>query len=168
MEKNPLLYIGLAVALLLGGIGAYTGVFHPAYAVIQHTIAGDVGSTGEPSDVYINPLWQSGGESIGPTGTFDQNSQFGTCNLIGGTSGIGATTTANFDCAVTGIKAGDTVFGDPSASLPVGALYDFPIIKAVASTTNGYITFTVLNLSGAASTTLGTPVTNGIEYFTQR
>lgn len=164
MDKNPLLYIAVLLSLVLGGVGSFTGLVHPNYAVFEHKF----GSTGEPSDVYPNPLWQSGGESVGPTGTFNQNTQFGTCNLIGTTAGITATSTANFDCAVTGVKSGDTIFGDPPATEGVGVLSDILVQKVVASTTNGFITFTLVNLTGAATTTLGSNVASSTEYFTQR
>lgn len=150
----------IALALVLGAAGSILGVLHLNSA--------SYGSTGQPSTVDPNPQWLSGGITVGMTGTFDQNTQFGTCNLIGGAGGVTATSTANFDCAVSGVQPGDTVLGDLGANAPFTVGGGFVISKAVASSTRGYITFTLLNLTGAASTTLGVNLTNGLEYFTLR
>lgn len=127
-----------------------------------------LGSTGQPATVVPNAQWFSGGETIGQTGTFNQNQQFGICNLIGASAGIVASTTANFDCAVKGIKPGDFILEDPSTKMSAGNIGAIFPIGAKASTTAGFVTFTLINLSGAASTTLGTNVASGTEYVSWR
>lgn len=76
----------------------------------------------------------------GSSGTF---SKWGTCNLVGGA--IAATSSASADCAVTGVLAGDIVIATLSTS-SIGV-----ITGAAASTTSGFITVRVFNLTGAAS-----------------
>lgn len=70
----------------------------------------------------------------------------GTCNLVGGT--IAATSTGFAACAVTGALAGDLVFATFATSSPGAA-----IVGAQASSTAGYITLKILNLSGASRDT---------------
>ena len=156
-QKIGLGVLGLAVIL---GAAAFFGL-----TAKGHTL---LGSAGNAAETYYNSQWLVGGVQIGQTGTLNANTQFGTCNLIGGAKGITATSTSNFDCAVTGIQAGDLVLPDPSANETTGVIHNIMIQKAVASSTAGYITFTLVNLTGTATTTLGTDVTNGVEYFTAR
>lgn len=155
--------IGLAVLGLLAVLGglSFLGLHLGASS---HA----VGSTGNASETYYNSQWLVGGLQVGPTGTLNVNTQFGTCNLIGGAAGISATSTKNFDCAVTGIQRGDVVMGDLGTNAPFTPGAGFVISAAVASTTSGFITFTILNLTGVASSTLGTNLTNGLEYYTLR
>lgn len=155
--------LGLAVGALFAILGtlAFLGI-HLGGLPTQ------VGSTGNAAETYYNSNWLVGGIQVGPTGTLNANSQFGTCNLIGGSAGISATSTKNFDCAVTGIQKGDVVMGDLGINAPFTSGAGFVVSAAQASTTAGYITYTILNLTGAASTTLGTNITNGMEYFTLR
>lgn len=153
--------IATVLALVLGLVGSVSLFLHGSSS-------GALGSTGQPSTVSPNPEWFSGGQTVGLTGTFNQNTQFGSCSLIGTSAGITATTTANFDCAVSGIKAGDLVLEDPSPLEGVGIASDIFPIAAKASTTSGFITFTLINLSGAASTTLGANIASSTEYFTLR
>lgn len=160
MTTNPLLKIVAGLALVLAVISLFIAFGSHGKVVL--------GSTGQPATVVPNAQWFSGGITIGQTGTFNQNTQFGACNLVGGAAGITASTTRQFDCAVKGIKSGDFVLEDPTVNMTPGNLGDIYPIGARASTTPGFITFTMLNLSGAASTTLGSNVVNGIEYLTYR
>lgn len=160
MSTNPLLKVVAGVALVLAVIALFVSfASHERVAL---------GSTGQPATVVPNAQWFSGGETVGLTGTFNKNTQFGICNLIGGAAGIAASSTANFDCAVKGIVRGDTIFGDLGANAPTTPGFGFNISKAVASTTAGFITFSITNFSGAATTTLGANLTSGIEYLTYR
>lgn len=152
------------IAIAIVALGALCGIF----ALFHGGSPVRLGSSGNASETYYNSQWLVGGNQIGPTGTLNLNTQFGTCNLIGTSAGITATTTKNFDCAVAGILPGDTVIGDPSALMSAGVLGDIYPVRAVASSTAGFITFTLLNLSGAASTTLGSNVASSTEYFSAR
>lgn len=83
------------------------------------------------------------GLQLGTSGTSLSQIVKGTCNLVGGT--VAATSTAFADCAVTGVVDGDLVFATFATSTP-GAT----IVGARASSTSGFITVKVLNLSGAS------------------
>lgn len=160
---NPIKIGGLAI----GGVLAVLG----ALAFFGFHLGGSAqvaGSTGNGAETYYNSQWLVGGIQVGPTGTLNGNTQFGNCNLIGGAAGITATSTANFDCAVTGIQPGDVILEDPSNRMTLGVAGDIFPVRATASTTAGFVTFTFLNLSGAASSTLGANVTQGVEYVTWR
>lgn len=103
------------------------------------------GTSNTNSDLKITP---PGSLSVGTTSsatafTFIKK---GTCNLVGGT--IAATSTGFADCAVTGALAGDLVFATFATSSP-GAT----IVGARASSTAGFITVKILNLSGASAHT---------------
>lgn len=147
--------IGIAILVLaaLSGVASFFGVHSSSF-----------GSSGNAAETYYNSQWLVGGNQIGPTGTLNANSQFGTCNITGGAAGIAASSTSSFDCAVAGVVKGDTVLGDPGVNAPAG----FFVTKVVASTTaNGFIEFSIYN-AGAASSTLGVALTNGMEYVTWR
>lgn len=70
-----------------------------------------------------------------------------TCALIVNTT-IAATSTKNYDCAVTGVTPNDIVLaGTIASSTPAqGSVF---VVGASASSTAGFITFTVVNLTGA-------------------
>lgn len=72
----------------------------------------------------------------------------GTCTILANTS-IAATSTANFDCAITGVTPGDIVTVASQASSTLASQF---VIKGVtASSTAGFVTFSMLNLTGAAA-----------------
>lgn len=85
----------------------------------------------------------------------------GTCSILANAS-VAATSTANFDCAFTGVRSGDVVVVTQVSSSTVASQY---VIKgANASSTADFITFSVLNLTGAAATPAAT---NGFGSSTQ-
>lgn len=86
----------------------------------------------------------NGGLVVGQAGTSIAQVITGTCNLVGGA--ISATSSAPADCAVTGVRSGDLVFATLATST-AGAV----LTGARASSTSGYITVRLLNLTGAAS-----------------
>ena len=74
----------------------------------------------------------------------------GTCNLLGMNSSQAATSSAVYDCAVTGVVSGDVVFAQLSTTTQATLVTNWAIMSAKASSTSGFITVRVLNLSGAA------------------
>lgn len=95
------------------------------------------------------------GLSVGTASTASTLSyvQKGTCTILANSS-VAATSTANFDCVAAGVEDGDTVFVTQAASSTIASQY---VIKgAVASSTDGYITFSILNLRGTAATPAAT------------
>jgi hypothetical protein len=87
----------------------------------------------------------NGGLAVGIDGTALANVKAGTCNLIGNPT-IATNTPAFMDCAATGVVSGDIVLSPGAAAQPVG----WSIVGAHASSTSGYITFAVANLTGAS------------------
>jgi len=83
------------------------------------------------------------GLQLGSSGTSLAQIVKGTCNLVGGT--IAATSTGVADCAVTGVVDGDLVFASLATSSAQAA-----IAGARASSTSGFITVKVMNLSGVS------------------
>lgn len=115
------------------------------------------------------------GVQIGTTATnrnLVSGLQFGSCALIvPGT--IAATTTRNVDCAVTGVVSTDTVLSAViSSSTYSGSLITGSggviAISARASSTAGFITVTLLNLTGSTFTFAGTGFGSTTNYMILR
>lgn len=106
------------------------------YNTVRQTFNSGIEVTGATSTMNILQL--------GSSGTALQQVITGTCNLVGGT--IAATSSSAATCAVTGVQSGDLVFATLATST-AGAV----LTGARASTTSGYITVRLLNLTGGAS-----------------
>jgi hypothetical protein len=92
----------------------------------------------------------------------------GSCNLISADSAQLATTTASYDCAVTGVRSGDKVIASMSTSTNASANFltsGWAIRSAHASTTNGYITIDVMNLTGKSTILSSTAVGSSTNYI---
>ncbi len=86
----------------------------------------------------------------------------GTCNLIG-TPTITATSTSAMDCAVSGAVAGDTVFMQTPTTTPA-TFEGWNVLGANASSTSGYLTVILQNLTGANAVPPAT-VTGSLQYL---
>lgn len=94
----------------------------------------------------------SNSSSVGPSGTLTSSDIWtGTGTLIASTFTVAPTTTLAMDIAVAGVVSTDTFvlasFGNPSSEAYGG----WTIKSAAASSTNGYVTVKVLNLTGASA-----------------
>lgn len=89
-----------------------------------------------------------------------------TANTVGNGDGItqAASTTKNYDCAVTGVVSGDKVFAQFATSTP-GTVNGWSIVGAKASTTSGYITLLISNLTGASRVPSGSGVGSSTSYW---
>lgn len=85
---------------------------------------------------------------IGQVGTQHSVILSGTCNILADSS-ITATTTGFADCAATGVVAADKVFFTLATTSPSGFIYGFHVMGANASSTSGFITFSIKNNTGA-------------------
>lgn len=106
----------------------------------------------------------SGGFTIGSTGTQLSNVSAGTCYLAPSGASIAASTTVIVDCQKTaavsasgiaplvGVRSGDKVVATLSTTTAGTTYSGLDIIGASASTTNGYISLTLSNQTGAAYT----------------
>lgn len=85
-----------------------------------------------------------------------------TCNLIGTDSSQTASTTKAYDCAITGVTSSDNIIALLATSSPVGGVSSgtigWNIAAADASTTAGFVTVLLSNLTGANAV----PSANGI------
>lgn len=88
----------------------------------------------------------------------------GTCNLLGMDASAAATSTTSYDCAVTGVLSTDKVEVDLGTSSPAVLYGGWPVMNAYASTTNGFITVRVMNLTGAAVVPSTRQVGSSTEY----
>ncbi len=115
-------------------------------------------------------LGTTGTFSVGSTGSTVSGLQFGSCVLTA-YSTIAATTTKDLDCPVTGALSTDTVLSAVFASSTYSSTVIqggvFPI-SVRASTTAGFITVTVINLTGATYTFGGTGFGSTTKYIILR
>lgn len=90
------------------------------------------------------------GFKVGQVGTRHTVIISGTCNILADSS-INATTTGYADCAATGVVAADKVFFTLATTSPsgVGSPGGFHVMGANASSSSGYITFSIANYTGA-------------------
>ena len=100
----------------------------------------------------------AGDFSVGANGTQLAEIIAGSCSLINfGYGTVLATSTRNYDCAVTGVTSGDLVFTTATNTVPTllpGGGNQTPpwfISGAAASSTSGYITVSLTNMSGTAN-----------------
>ena len=107
----------------------------------------------------------AGSLAIGSTGSALTLVKKGTCTILANSS-IAATSTANADCAFTGVLSGDVVMAHLAASTTLASQY---VIKGYnASTTAGFVTFSILNLTGGAAVpgaTVGFGSSTEVEIF---
>jgi len=126
MIKNLIIAIIALAIIVLGGVKLLTN--------------NDVSGTGGTTNFDTLALT---GLQLGTSGSSMTQIIKGTCDLVGGT--VAATSTAFGSCAVTGVVDGDLVFASLATSSASAA-----IAGARASSTSGFITVKVLNLSGAS------------------
>lgn len=115
----------------------------------------------------FDELQLSDGVVIGTSGSRITTLVDGTCNLIGAAS-IAATSTGVMDCAVSAARAGDVVLvTSATTTAATGAMWGWDIAGASASSTNGFVTMKVRNMTGVA----GIPpitATSGIQFLILR
>lgn len=107
------------------------------------------------------PTWYYNGIVIGPQNTLLTQATFGTCNFTGQSS-MASLSTTTLSCAAAGVQSGDKVFIEQAA---MGS--STPIIAAFASTTNGFITGIITNLSGGTYQPATSSVSN-VQYLDLR
>lgn len=144
IKQNIISIVTLVVlvgSLLLGGNVAPA----PTLDEIVGAVAAVDATTATNQRVFIR------GVQIGTTATnrsLVSGLQFGSCGLIVNGS-ISATSTKNYDCAVTGVVSTDKVYAlTLASSTPAGG--GVFVVGANASSTAGFITVTVTNLTGAS------------------
>ncbi len=143
------LYVSLAIVIVfIGGIIGYAlhgnGPSFGAAADCQSTtcLSGGLSIT--------SGLLQSNGTfQVGSSGSSLSQVLATTCSLIYTNSSIIASSSTAFDCAVTGVVSTDKVFVQEATSTAAAA--GWAIIGASASTTSGFVTFNIVNNTGATN-----------------
>lgn len=151
----------VAVAMfVIGRSTAETTLFGGNYTGFPNGITVGGGDYAEVPALAI-----TGKSQLGTSGTFLSQLTFGstTACVLGSlgptaiTASHPATTTKVYDCAVSGVLAGDVVFGSISTSTVSGAA-GWSVVSAKASSTSGYIELGIYNGTGAA----GVPANQGV------
>jgi len=148
---NILKNIGLVIA------GVIVGLLFSAISVKSNPVGGvynqvtkyfydgiNVGTSGQYTISSTGAVTNTASVTTGTNGSTISFVKATTCNLVGGT--IAATSSAVGDCAVTGVVAGDLV-------IPTLATSTANVVAtgARASSTAGFVTVRLLNLTGSAS-----------------
>jgi hypothetical protein len=95
-------------------------------------------------------ITRNGALKIGDNGATFAELKATTCNLIGTDGSQTASTTVAYDCAITGIASGDVVLAQlATTTVYVGGSAGWLITASKASTTSGYITVLLSNLTGS-------------------
>lgn len=84
------------------------------------------------------------------TGTSLNHLGFAACNLIGTNSSQTASTTASYDCAITGVTSSDNVVAQLATTTTRALNGYWSIVGSKASTTSGYVTVLLYNGGAAA------------------
>lgn len=149
MNKTTKIALGIvALAVVIAGVAVSQraglfGASGPTHYQKESFLEGLSVGTGRQLNVS-----RAGALTIGSTGSALSVVSKGTCSILANAS-VAATTTANFDCAYTGVQSGDIVMAHLTASSTLASQY---VLKGVvASSTSGWITFSILNLTGGSA-----------------
>lgn len=157
MNKIKLLIVAVVALAALGlGLAFLTGNDAPRSGAV-------VTSTTQAIQKAAGFIAGTSGIKFGTSGSTVTQLLVGTCNLISDAS-IAATSTAAVDCAVTGSVAGDKVFVSLATTTPSTNL-GWRITGANASSTSGYITVKLMNLTGAAAVPSVSSVGSSTQYL---
>lgn len=131
------------VIAVIALIIAVIGVFTPAGKIVSNVLSGVTNY--DEVDATAIKIGGANGSRVGPIIVT-------TCNLIGLDTAQAASTTKPYDCAVTGVVSGDTVFFAESTTTATYTAGNAPfrIVGAKASTTAGFVTLAVENFLGAS------------------
>lgn len=146
------------IALIIAIIGIYT----PVGKSVSNLIGGVTNY--DEVDATAMKIGGSSGSRIGPIIE-------GSCTAIAGTANatVVASTTTIFDCAVTGVVSGDTVFASFATTTLSSPLWgatssQWDIVHAAASTTSGFITLTAFNMTGGTASLSASGIASTTSY----
>lgn len=147
-EIGKIILAGIIGGLVVVGVSlVFTST--PNFSGTTHLSGVTIGSSGlvleNGGDVALG---SSSTLTVGPSGTALTQVISGTCNFIGMDASQTASTTVAYDCAVTGVVAGDKVILGTPTTTPTTFL-GWNINGASASSTSGYITAYFTNMTGA-------------------
>lgn len=142
---NSKLTIGLVIAILIAVIALFTPVASkvtPKLGQILDTFTGD----------YFNATtaFQLNGVNV-LTSTSGTGFVSGSCNLIGTDVSQAASSTAAYDCAISGVTSSHKAVAQLKRATAFGTNIGWTIHASQASTTAGYVTVILGNWSGTAA-----------------
>lgn len=159
--------VAVAVVAILAGLGLR--LFSPAPQAGQVSGVTNYSKLGA-IQLKVGSGCGDGFTYAGCTGTALNKFLQGTCNAVQQTVGaFAATSTAQFYCAVPGVVAGDNVHvslppGAGANAFGSGSLFGgFELVSANATST-GFIMFSILNLTGAATSSF-VQATTSVAYL---
>ncbi len=117
------------------------------------------------SNLIDGVITMAGGSKVGSSGTTLNTVLEGKSSLIASSFTVGATTTVSMDIAATGALTGDTVFASFATTSSVGG---WAIVGASASTTAGFDTLRVMNLTGASNVIPASIASSSVSYHNSR
>ena len=95
-------------------------------------------------------ITNTGVVTIGQNGSTISELKMTQCALTGMNASHTASTTRPYDCAVTGIASGDVTMAQFASSTPFSQTFNgWQIVGSKASTTAGYLTVLIANMTGA-------------------
>lgn len=135
-KSNTGLWVGILIAIVIA-----TG----SLSLILHSSTANFGGVTNYDEVDATAIKIGGtnGTRVGPIISK-------TCSLAANTFTIAATSTALFDCAVTGVVSGDNVFVQSATT--TGAFgAGWLVAGAIASSTSGFVSVSIYNGTGASA-----------------
>jgi len=163
------LLVALLLGIVIGGVfssqSKLGGLIHVS---LERFVQGiEVGTTGQFA-VSNAGVVTSGGVQVGTAGTALTALVATTCDLIGTDVSQAASSTAAYDCAVTGAVTGDVVLAQLRRSSAFGTNIGWTIHATKASTTADYITVILGNWSGVDAKPSVTAVGSSTQVFLAR
>lgn len=148
--KDKIIPVVAVLALLLGVWTWWTMPKAPATGLVGAT-------SGMHLEDYLPYVRSNGGTytelpiRIGANGTDVSQLQKGTCSLIMPSFSLVASTSVTADCAITGVTSTDVVFAQFATTTANTNGPGWLVVGANASTTAGFITLSISNLTGATA-----------------
>lgn len=183
MNTNKILWVAIFIVGVLAGWFSHQPNLDMKFGAVGGLLAENYlpfvmynGGYNSAKDINTSGLLSTTGTfSVGSSGTALSQILKGTCTPIIplGATLVAASSTFPIDCAVTGVVSGDIVsvsFSTSTASSPTwGATSpNWEILGQKASSTSGYITFTVLNQTGGAANPSSSGIASTTNYMIMR
>jgi len=146
--NNKIIGVIAVVGLLLGVYSVFfTGTNLPRFL---GAAGGLLAENYIPYVQYNGGYYSEKNFQLGANGSDNAEMTAGTCNMIVQATAVTASTTAAYDCAITGVVSGDIVFASVGTTTGTGILGSsgWTIVGAKASSTSGYITINMFNGTG--------------------
>lgn len=140
MSSFKNVWIAMAVVTVIAVLGVFTPVGKEVVSKVEKL--GGVTNYDEVDATAIK-IGGTNGSRVGPVIA-------GTCTLLGANLPVSASSTAPFDCAVTGVVAGDQVFVS-LATTSKTTNGEWIAASSNASSTSGFITINLTNYTSAAA-----------------